>query len=349
MILAVSSPKDLAPLAALQRLRQILAEEKEKVLSEETQSALERDFLVIQSKLTGLHSGGAYSEEADEWTLHLQRVVQSLYQQYENASDSPLFYFGQLAAAFTQARQGSLRLLPERAVRAAFRSKRALQILKILSKKGPQTVGDLARSLGVRQNNLSPILDPLEEAGVVRKEQFGRTKRIYLLPIGTGILARIGPIEIMGEPEQLTKARRQPLYYHLVEGTADEQLEQLDLNELVDEAIALNEPEWRDHGAKVSLEVQQVPIPPVMGNRAAIREALTKFLINAVDSMPKGVRIIVKTLLARDVPLVEVAVVDKGVDFMIRRGLFTTLLSAESKEGEEEPSVVDLEEFVGKV
>lgn len=306
MILAVSSPKDLAPLAALQRIRQILAEEKEKVLSEETQSALERDFLVIQSKLTGLHSGGAYSEEADEWALHLQRVVQSLYQQYENASDSPLFYFGQLTAAFTQARQGSLRLLPERAVRAAFRSKRALQILKILSKKGPQTVGDLARSLGVRQNNLSPILDPLEEAGVVRKEQFGRTKRIYLLPIGTGILARIGPIETMGEPEQLTKARKQPLYYHLVKGTAAEQLEQLDLNDLVGEAIALIEPEWRDH-----LEVQGVPVPPVMGNRAAIREALTKFLINAVDSMPKGVRIIVKTLLARDVPLVEVAVVDK--------------------------------------
>ncbi|HET7771717.1 MAG TPA: ATP-binding protein [Chloroflexota bacterium] len=98
-------------------------------------------------------------------------------------------------------------------------------------------------------------------------------------------------------------------------GDENEPLQPLDLEPLVHQVAALTEPRWRGQslaaGITISLETQVEPVSPVIGDEAALREALTNLVFNAVDAMPRGGRITLRCGTRPD-GQVEIEVQDEG-------------------------------------
>lgn len=80
----------------------------------------------------------------------------------------------------------------------------------------------------------------------------------------------------------------------------DAELEPLDLNDLVPQVVELTRARWSDmpqrrgQVIKVSTELE-ADLPQVMGNAAELREAATNLIFNAVDALPEGGTITIRT------------------------------------------------------
>ncbi len=66
----------------------------------------------------------------------------------------------------------------------------------------------------------------------------------------------------------------------------------IDLQQLIKQAVSLTQPRWKDQaemrGIRIHVETDLHDVPPVLGNDADLREALTNLIFNAVDAMPQG-------------------------------------------------------------
>jgi signal transduction histidine kinase/AmiR/NasT family two-component response regulator len=79
-----------------------------------------------------------------------------------------------------------------------------------------------------------------------------------------------------------------------------ESLQRLDLNTLVGQVVDLTRPRWRDitqaNGITVEVRTELAPeVPALVGIESEIREAFTNLVLNAVDAMPDGGKIILRT------------------------------------------------------
>lgn len=80
----------------------------------------------------------------------------------------------------------------------------------------------------------------------------------------------------------------------------NESLHQINLNTIVEQTVEMTRPRWRDipQSNGITIEVQTEPgkaLPELPGIESEIREALTNLVLNAVDAMPKGGRITLRT------------------------------------------------------
>jgi signal transduction histidine kinase len=78
-------------------------------------------------------------------------------------------------------------------------------------------------------------------------------------------------------------------------GTASE----LDLNETVLESIDFTRARWEHEaqvrGAGVEMVFEPGELPPVLGRKAELREVLTNLILNAVDALPTGGRVLIRS------------------------------------------------------
>jgi signal transduction histidine kinase/ActR/RegA family two-component response regulator/uncharacterized membrane protein affecting hemolysin expression len=84
----------------------------------------------------------------------------------------------------------------------------------------------------------------------------------------------------------------------------DESLQRLDLNALANQVVDMTRPRWRDipQSNGITIEVQTElasDVPKLVGIETEIREALTNLVLNAVDAMPNGGKITLRTRLIR--------------------------------------------------
>ncbi len=96
----------------------------------------------------------------------------------------------------------------------------------------------------------------------------------------------------------------------------------LDINAIVREVVALTEPRWLNEanaaGIPIKVEVETQEVGPVAGNPAEVREVLVNLILNALDAMPGGGRLTLRTRPAshpdgRDGGGVEIEVRDTGI------------------------------------
>jgi len=73
----------------------------------------------------------------------------------------------------------------------------------------------------------------------------------------------------------------------------------VDLNRLIEEAISLTQPKWKAQAEakniSITVEKELQNIPLVAGNAGELREVLTNLIFNAIDAMPRGGTIVVRT------------------------------------------------------
>jgi len=90
--------------------------------------------------------------------------------------------------------------------------------------------------------------------------------------------------------------------------------EPLPFNAIIEQAVAFTRPRWSAESIARGMPVEVVadlsPIPPLRGNAAELREMLTNLIFNAVDAMPQGGVITLRTRTVGS--RIELAVTDTG-------------------------------------
>jgi signal transduction histidine kinase/ActR/RegA family two-component response regulator len=106
----------------------------------------------------------------------------------------------------------------------------------------------------------------------------------------------------------------------------------VDLNEIVHEVIELTRPRWRDEAQRRALTIDVLTelgaTPPVAGEAPALREVVMNVIFNAIDALPGGGTIRVRTWSADDWVFCAIADDGVGMDDEVRRraleAFFTT-------------------------
>lgn len=124
-----------------------------------------------------------------------------------------------------------------------------------------------------------------------------------------------------------------------------EPLHEVNLNALIEQTLEMTRPRWRDipqsNGITIEVRTELAPeAPELAGIESEIREALTNVVLNAVDAMPKGGAIVLRTrLLQQPVGnyskqiLVEVRDEGTGMDEETRKRCLEPFFSTKGKRG----------------
>jgi len=156
----------------------------------------------------------------------------------------------------------------------------------ILQQERLKALGQMASGIAHDVNNaLSPIVGFSE---IVLNEEYGLNaegKKFlrYIRTAGDDIA------HIVARLREFYRARED-----------NEPLQQLSLNALAEQVIDMTRPRWRDipqsKGITIETQTDLAPdVPTLMGIESEIREALTNLVLNAVDAMPNGGKITIRT------------------------------------------------------
>lgn len=172
-----------------------------------------------------------------------------------------------------------------------------------------RVIGQMASGIAHDINNaLSPV-GIYAESLLETEPQLSARAREYLETIRHAI-----------EDVAATVARMREFYRH--EETPLE-MAPVDLNLLIQRVIDLTRARWSDmpqqRGAVVKMQIELAPdLPAVMGVENEVRDALTNLIFNAVDAMPDGGTLTLRTKIvpagARNGVVIEVADTGIGMD-----------------------------------
>src|SRR6266545_2378874 len=99
-----------------------------------------------------------------------------------------------------------------------------------------------------------------------------------------------------------------------------------DLNTVIQEAVEFTRSRWENEakvsGASIEVQARPGPIPEVSGRRLEIREVITNLVLNAVDALPEGGRIVVATRAEPGRVVVSVSDSGTGMAPEVRRRAF---------------------------
>lgn len=128
-----------------------------------------------------------------------------------------------------------------------------------------------------------------------------------------------------------------------------ESMLELNINTLAEQVVEMTRPRWRDipqsNGITVEMQTEFVAhVPELIGIESEVREAMTNLVLNAVDALPKGGKITLRTRVTRgDVQLtspeylthvvVEVSDTGTGMNEETRRRCLEPFFSTKGKRG----------------
>ena len=111
----------------------------------------------------------------------------------------------------------------------------------------------------------------------------------------------------------------------------------VNLNDLIEEVVPLTKPKWHDHaletGRAIRIELELQKVPPVLGNGAELREIFMNLIFNAVDAMPDGGVITLRTEATDDAVKIEVADTGTGMTEEVRQCCLEPFFSTMGEKG----------------
>jgi CheY-like chemotaxis protein/two-component sensor histidine kinase len=116
-----------------------------------------------------------------------------------------------------------------------------------------------------------------------------------------------------------------------------EDLHEIDLNKLVEQAIGMTRPKWKDEamgrGVVIQAQTQLDQVPQFIGNENALREALTNLIFNAVDAMPGGGVLSFRSRQDGGQIVLEISDTGGGMTEEVARRCFEPFFSTKGKGG----------------
>ncbi len=161
-----------------------------------------------------------------------------------------------------------------------------------------RAVGELAAGAAHHLNNLLAVV-------IGRLDMAVRNVQAPAIPryLESAYKAARGVAEVVRRMQAFASAKHLPL------------AEQVNLNEIASQAIEVSRPQWEEEahrlGRRIDVALQAGEIPSLHGEPAALREMLVNLILNAVDALPHGGRIEIRTWTSGEA--VYCAVVDTGV------------------------------------
>ncbi len=117
----------------------------------------------------------------------------------------------------------------------------------------------------------------------------------------------------------------------------DREFEVLDLNEVVRDALQMVEPRRLERQAvdriAIDISAEMGKAIPIEGDSAELREVLTNIVFNAMDAMPQGGKITIKSKLENNRVVLSITDTGMGIPEEIKGRLFDPFFTTKSPEG----------------
>ena len=199
----------------------------------------------------------------------------------------------------------------------------------VMQQERLRALGQMASGIAHDINNAISPVSLYTESLLEREPNLSERTRNYLTTIQRAI-----------EDVARTVARMREFYR---ERDAQLTLERVDINRAVQQVVELTKPRWSDlpqaRGAMVDLQTYLADsLPEIMGAEHEIRDALTNLIFNAVDAMPTGGSLSVRTRKATVADgetrvLIEVTDTGVGMDEDTRRRCLEPFYTTKGERG----------------
>jgi signal transduction histidine kinase len=199
----------------------------------------------------------------------------------------------------------------------------------VLQQERLRALGQMASGIAHDINNAISPVSLYTESLLEREPNLSERARGYLTTIQRAI-----------DDVARTVARMREFYR---ERETQLTLERVVLNRAVSQVVELTRPRWSDlpqqRGAMVDLRTELCePLPDIMGAEHEIRDALTNLIFNAVDAMPAGGILTVRTRMSGggdgdDRVLIEVSDTGIGMDEDTRRRCLEPFFTTKGERG----------------
>ncbi|MBV8375373.1 MAG: response regulator [Verrucomicrobia bacterium] len=208
---------------------------------------------------------------------------------------------------------------------------RALEALRASEESVAQSerlsaVGTMVSGIAHDFNNALTLIMGSGEILLTDAEHEHLTKENTIQMLKDILTAARGAAELVSDLRKFSKAG----------DTADAQ-QPVDLNSLVKRAIALSKTKWDSQafgeGSQIRVAVDLQEIPVIQGNAVRLRDAITNLIFNAVDAMPNGGTLTLRTRTKDQVILVEVADTGIGMTEEVRRSCFDPFFTTKGQKG----------------
>jgi PAS domain S-box-containing protein len=118
----------------------------------------------------------------------------------------------------------------------------------------------------------------------------------------------------------------------------DEPFVSMDLNQVIRDSLAITRPRWEEKkvkgGVPLQLELELGPVPMVMGRPAELNEVITNLVLNAIDAMPRGGTLRLRTRLGdHRHAIITVSDTGMGMTEEVRKRIFDPFFTTKGEEG----------------
>jgi PAS domain S-box-containing protein len=100
----------------------------------------------------------------------------------------------------------------------------------------------------------------------------------------------------------------------------------LDINTIVKDAIQITRPIWKDElqgkGIHIDMRSDCEDVPPVKGNASELREVITNMIFNAIEAMPEGGKIEIRTFKRKENVTIQIADTGIGMPEQVKNKAF---------------------------
>ncbi|HUJ11752.1 MAG TPA: PAS domain S-box protein [Verrucomicrobiae bacterium] len=257
---------------------------------------------------------------------HFENYLGVLDKHFEVAAFSPKP--GQFAAIFTDIteRKRAEKVLEETNQRLS----NALDELKAAHKQAVQqerlsALGTMASGIAHDFNNSLVAILGFSELLLNRPDYLADKDRVHRY---------IEMIKVAAQDAGKVADRLREFYRHREEA---EIFAPVDINRLVNEAVALTQPKWKSEaevkGLSINIRTELHDVSPIAGNAANLREVLTNLIFNAVDAMPGGGIITIRTRRDDGHVVLEVADTGSGMTEEVRRRCLEPFFTTKGERG----------------
>lgn len=111
----------------------------------------------------------------------------------------------------------------------------------------------------------------------------------------------------------------------------------VDWNKVIEQAVPLTQPKWKGQalaaGRTIRVELDLAKLPPVSGIAAELREVATNLIFNAVDAMPSGGTITLRSSVEHGQAVLEVRDTGVGMTEIVRARCLEPFFSTKGEKG----------------